>query len=379
MQFTMRTSKPFCSSPFRVPRSEQFSRRARILHCAAIASLVALFNAYGAFAHPHRDPAQRAAPFSISTVTIVLPPKLMAAHPATLAVFGVDGKLAPGISVALSDGESVTTDRTGRAQFTAPATATYLLAQAEGVTTTALIDPASGASEPPSVTIPRFVSLRENFWVCGPGLQGGAVADNVAINAHPALVLAASPECLATIAPPGVDPGPASVAVAAPGVRWTASTTFVSLSYQAPRAALKPGAKGRLTIAAHGSTVKLFLVVENTSPDVLQFLRGDVQRVRTSGGANNSASIEVRAIRSGNFDFHARIVPLPDPASAARYLQAAAPFASRDQRRRIEKLAALLARRPHDIDSERREIARLLARAVPGDFRTLVAAAFSAL
>ncbi|MDE3169779.1 MAG: hypothetical protein KGL75_06525 [Acidobacteriota bacterium] len=318
-------------------------------------------------------------PFPTASVTIVLPPKLMATHPATLAVFGLDGKLAPGISVALSDGESVTTDPTGRAHFTAPATANYLLAQAEGVTAAALIDPASGASEPQSVTIPAFVSLRENFWICGPGLQGDAEADTVSIDAHPALALAASPECLVTIAPPGVEPGPASVTVAAPGVRWTASTTFVSLSYEAPHPALQPGEKGRLTVAAHGSSAKLSLVLENTSPDVLQFVRGDVQQLRTSGGANNSASIEVQTIRSGNFDFHARIVPLPDPAIAARYLQAAAPFASRDQRRRIEKLAARVARRPRNLDSERREISGILAQAVPGDFRTLLAAAFSAL
>ncbi len=325
-------------------------------------------------------PAQiQAEPFSTAAVTIVLPPKLMAAHPATLAVFGFDGKLVPAISVALSDGESVTTDRTGRAHFTAPAASTFLLAQAEGTTTAALIDPASGASEQKAVTIPPFVSLRETFWVCGPGLQGDATADTIAINSHPALVLAASPECLASIAPPGTPPGPASISVSAPGVHWTASTIFISLDFEAPHPALQPGQKARLVIRAHGSPAKLNLIAENTSPDVLRFVRGDVQQVRTSGGANNFAAVEVQANRSGKFTFRARIVPPPDPAIAARYLQAAATYATRGQRRQIQKIAARLSRRPRNVQAERRALARILAQSIPGDFRTLLAAAYSAL
>lgn len=364
---------------FRVPHSERSLRRVRILSFAALAVLVAIsFPARSALGHPRGAPAQ-ALPFATSSFTIVLPPRLMAAHPATLAVFGLDGKLAPGVSVALSDGESITTDRTGRAHFTAPASAKYLLAQVAGATAAALIDPAAGASEPQSVTAPPFVSLRESFWLCGPGLQGDASADSLTIDAHPALVLAASPECLSTIAPPGIEPGAASISVSAPGVRWTASTIFIALSYEPPRQPLKPGQKGRLTVIARGTTAKLILLIENTSPDMLRFLAGDVQQVRTRGGANNSASIESQAIRSGTFSFHARIVPPPDPSIAARYLEAAAPLASRDQRRPIEKLAARLRRRPRNVDSERRQLTRLLADAAPGDFRTLLAAAASAL
>lgn len=363
---------------FRVSHSERCLRRVRILWFAA-SVIVLSFAVRSTSAHP-RHAQMQATPFPASAITIVLAPRLMAAHPATLAVFGVDGKLASGISVALSDGESVTTDHTGRAHFTAPATATFLLAQAQGATAYALIDPATGASEPKSVTLPPFVSIRESFWLCGPGLQGDATADTVTIVSRTSLVLAASPECLATIAPPEIEPGAASISVTAPGVHWTASTTFVSLSFEGPHPALKPTRKGRLNVRALGTSAKLNLVVENTSLDVLQFIRGDVQQVRTSGGANNSASIEVQAIRSGDFSFHARIIPPPDPAIAARYLQAAAPLApSRDSLRQVKKLAGRLAHLPLNVDSERRDLARLLNQTVPGNFRTLLAAAFSAL
>lgn len=368
----------------RVPHPSRRMRRVQMLNCAAFVSLLALALALGSASARAILAQTQAVPFSASAVTIVLPPKLMAAHPATLAVFGVDGKLAPAISVALSDGESVTTDRTGRAHFTAPASAKYLLAQAQGTIAATLIDPASGASEPKSAAVPPFVSLRESFWICGPGLQGDAAADSIAIDSHPALVLAASPECLATIAPPGVAAGPASIDVSAPGVHWIASTTLVSLAFAAPHPALQPTQTGSLAIRVRGSAAKLDLAVENTSPDVLRFVRGDVQQIRTSGGVNNFTAVAVRANRSGDFTFRVRVVPPPDPSIAARYLEAASSFvppgeSSSSQRRQIEKLAHRLSHHPRNIDSERRDLARLLDQAAPGDNRTLLAAAYSAL
>src|SRR6202041_2223846 len=58
---------------------------------------------------------------SVSTtwaVSIVLPPKLVAGKPATLAVLGVDGRLAEGIAVTIGESLHLKTDKTGRATFT---------------------------------------------------------------------------------------------------------------------------------------------------------------------------------------------------------------------------------------------------------------------
>src|SRR5277367_3536546 len=145
------------------------------------------------------------------TVKIVLPPRLMAGHPATLAVLGVDGKLAPGAMVTLGDGQTLTTDRTGRAVFTVPATGDYLLARGSGASVAALIDPATGASEPKETTLPPIVSTRDRFWICSAGLRGDADANRVTINGEPALVLAASPECLVALPNPRVTPGAATI------------------------------------------------------------------------------------------------------------------------------------------------------------------------
>src|SRR5215469_18810186 len=65
-------------------------------------------------------------------VNIVLPPRLVAGERATLATFGVDGKLAPHISVDLSTGDKVETDTTGRAVFVVPKTGPILIARAAG-------------------------------------------------------------------------------------------------------------------------------------------------------------------------------------------------------------------------------------------------------
>src|SRR6202789_1037136 len=48
-------------------------------------------------------------------VSIVLPPKLVAGKMATLAVLGVDGRLAEGITVSSGGTAELETDQTGRA------------------------------------------------------------------------------------------------------------------------------------------------------------------------------------------------------------------------------------------------------------------------
>jgi hypothetical protein len=312
-------------------------------------------------------------------VTIVLPPKLMAGHPATLAVVGVDGRLAPGVSVELSHGQTVTTDRTGRAVFQAPATGEYVLAQGSDTEAATLIDPAVAQSEPSAVALPGLVSLHDRFWVCAAGLRGNAEEDSVKINGQPALVLASSPICLVVLAGPSAQPGPAALFVEAPGVQWSATTILVSLEFVPPNPPLNPGQQGELVIRAHGSSEKLQVVVQNGTPGVLRFMRGDSQGLVTGGGAENFATVKVQAISSGDFSFSARMVAAPDLPSAERYLRAAVPLAPKDSERRLAELARRLSEHPQDISTVRTKIERLAQGAMPGDFRTLLDAAEAAL
>jgi hypothetical protein len=309
----------------------------------------------------------------------VLPPRLMAGHPATLAVLGADGKLASGVTVDLGNGQTVTTDRTGRALFNVPALGDYLLAKAPGATVATLVDPAVEASEPQVNTLPAVVSMRDRFWICGAGLRGEADANSVNIDGQPAVVLAASPECLVVLPGPTAKPGPVSISVEAPGVKWSVTTTLVSLEFEAPNPALQPGHKGQLIVRVRGSSEKLGLVVQNRTPTVLRFLRGDEQSVVTDGSSKNFAAITVQAVTSGDFAFRARLVSSPDPATAARYLLAAERLAPKELQREILDLSQRLEHHPRSLHKVRADLDQIVAKTPVGDLRILMDAARESL
>jgi hypothetical protein len=327
---------------------------------------------------PPQAPAE-ADPYTTWTVTIVLPPRLMAGHPATLAVLGVDGKLAAGVTVTVGDDQTVTTDRTGRALFSVPASGEYLVAKGSGASVAALIDPAEAASEPKETTLPEFVSVRDRFWICGPGLRGDADANAVRINDEPALVLAASPECLVALPGTKATPGPGAISVAGPGTRATAKTTLVALGFDAPEPGLLPERKSRLNVRVSGSDQKLRIVVENKTPGVLRFVHGETQELLTRGGPQNAATLDVLAIRTGDFSFRARLLPAPDMAVAQRYLQAAAAAAPKEIQSDIRNASRRLKRHPRDLQVVRAELGQILTQTISGDFRTLLSSAWEAL
>ena len=312
-----------------------------------------------------------------SAVTIVLPPRVVAGQPATLAVLGVDGRLASGVNVNLGR-ESVTTDRTGRASFTAPEGG-VVLAKASGVSVAALVDPPATAGSPLAIRMAPVVSLRDRFSLCGAAFAGDANANRVKINGQPALVLAASPECLVVLPRPNAQPGPATISVESPKGQWSAPTSLVSLAFEAPNPPLRPAKKSQMRVRVQGSGSKLQLLVENTTPGVLQFLSGDLQEVVTGGGPQNFALLKVETIRAGDFSFHARLLPAPDPPAARRYLAAAALLAPHNLQGKIRHLAGRLSGSPHNSQAVRRELDQLAPNTGPGDFRTLLDAARAAL
>lgn len=347
----------------------RFRARIRVttLNVAGLAGLVSII--------PAKTPAQSATTNAWSVV-IVLPPKVVAGHPATLAVFGVDGKLAAGVTVELGKDERVTTDTTGRADFTvAHDIGGVIIAKASGSSAAALVDPAGRAEAAAKISVPPFVSIKDRFAICGGNFRGDADANHVRINDDAALVLASSSECLVVLPGPRVIPGAAKISIEAAGEQIDATTTLVSLHYEAPQPPLTPEKKSRLAVAVQGTEAPLELTVENQTPGVLRFLRGDAQELRSSGGAQNSASVEVLAIRSGDFSFRSRLQPALDPAAAGRYLEAAAPLAQKDLQRRLKNYAERLARHPNDSMKIRREVEKIATGTIEGDLRTLLQAA----
>lgn len=310
-------------------------------------------------------------------VEIVLPARLVAGQPATLATLDANHKLAGHVAVELGNGQHIRTDATGRANFTAPA-AGVLLAKAVGTSTAALIDSEAAGDAQQELAVPLFAALHNSFNICGGGFQGNAEANRVEINDQPVLVLAASPECLVVVSEPKTATGTAKILAEGPRARPT-EITFISLDFDPPQPPLTPGKKSWLTVHARGSNERLRILVENQAPDVLQFEKGDAQALTTSGGADNVAQIKVEVLRSGDFAFHARLLPAPDTKAARRFLEAAEPMAVADMQHSLKNIEDQLSRHPRDAEKVRDELEKMLPLANPGDLRTLLQAAFAAL
>jgi hypothetical protein len=314
-------------------------------------------------------------------VTIVLPPKVVAGGPATLAILGADGRLAPNVTVAIGEGQSLKTDATGRAFFTAPATPGVLFAEASGASAVALIDeaPAPNAQAgKEDLSVAAVISLRDRFPICGGGFRGDADANRVTMNGDRALIVASSPECLVVLPSPRATPGIAKLAVDSSGTQRNATTTLVSLQFEAPQNAPVPGRKSELTVHVEGSDAPLDLTIQNETPGVLEFLKGDTQEVRTTGGSRNIAQVQISAVRSGDYSFNAKLIPSPDISAAAQYLRAAVPLAPKALQHRVSDAAGRVATHPKDREKVRQDLEKMISTTIPGRFRTLLEAARAA-
>jgi hypothetical protein len=318
-------------------------------------------------------------------VTIILPPKLVAGRPATLAVLGVDGRLAEGITVDLGSHSGINvrvkTDKTGRAVFLAPTDTSVLIAKASGAAAAALIDPPLAPnSTRNAISLALVVSRIDALPICGGAFHGEADANHVKLNDDPALVLTASPECLVILPGPRAEPGPANVSIeTGENSPYTGTTNLVALHFDPPNPPLVPEKKSTLVLHAQGANAPIRILVENKTPGVLHFVHADSQEVLTSGGAQNAATIQIQTLSTGDFSFHARILQDPDPETACRYLEAARPLATKDLQNQIHNLVKQLAHNPRDTRKVSAELQKILSYTIAGDFRTLLESARAAL
>src|SRR5271170_48557 len=187
-------------------RSRRYSRAiSRLLFSfSLIASAIGAAGLF--FLLPFLSQAQSIANATWS-VTIVLPPIAVAGHPATLAVFGADGRLASGVTVDTGRGQRVTTDSTGQATFNVPSDGSFVLAKSSGAASAALVDADAPDENPQKIDVAAVISLRDRFSICGGAFRGDAEANRVKINGERALILAASPECLVVLPGPKASPG----------------------------------------------------------------------------------------------------------------------------------------------------------------------------
>jgi len=262
--------------------------------------------------------AQPPGPPAAGARILLLPRKLVSGERATLAVLDLGGRLTPGVTVNFSNGDTLTTDASGRALFVAPLTTGTIYASIEGragrVSST-VVSPAESPTSSMEVELsPRVVSLSDRLEVSGHGFCGEADSNRVMMGGLPGLVIAASPASLSMVPSPEQAPGPASVDITCGQKKVLPFTVvFVNLELEANNAPLAPGERRDVVVRIKGSTAKLRLEARNLAPDVAELQGGGkTQRVMSTAGAENVAKFELIGKTKGSFVISIRLVAVPE-------------------------------------------------------------------
>jgi hypothetical protein len=290
----------------------RIGRRACVCWC--VLTIVAIVGAAQAGAQNSPEPPPR-----IPT-QIILPQKLVASAPATLAVVDVDGLLVPKVTVEISGGQRVITDASGRAAFNAPKNSGMMAAQIspQGITAYAFVlapSPAAatlGTPAPAStvriLSYPKFLSKSDKFAMSGVGFRGEADTNRVFLGDQQSFVLASSPVSLVVFPGAHVSAGGTSLSVTIAGKGSVSiPVSVVQLDVMDSAVPTNAGARGTLAVHARGTEVPLAIEVVNKSPDVVQFPQGAVQRLTTSGGKNNFAQVTTKSLKEGDYVVTARL------------------------------------------------------------------------
>lgn len=266
--------------------------------------------------------AAQQAPAASGARILLLPHRLVAGERATLAVLDVGGRLTPGVKVLFSNGDTVTTDATGRALFVAPLNTGKIYAGIEGrsgrVSSTILAGTDVPSANEAVTEAPHIVSISDRFEFLGQGFCGDADANHVTIAGLPGLVLASSPAALTVLPPTDMDPGP-SVVKASCGQKSAAAfaVIFVQLELEASGAPIAPGEHRTLSVRVSGTTAKVGLEARNLAPEVAELTGGTAVKQQSSGGADNTAKFELVGKKHGSFTVSIRLLaPLSAPRPA---------------------------------------------------------------
>ncbi len=227
-------------------------------------------------------------------------------------------------------------------------------------------------------SVPAWISLHDVFSIQGTGFRGDADADLVRIAGKQALVLAASPVSLVLLANPQTEPGTAALVLQTGTGEVTASVALVGIALQPDLSSLVHGQHATLQIRALGTEQARDIQIRNLAPDVLRLHGGNFQKLRTSGGAENIAQLDVQARREGDSSLDVRIIPPlqpPDIDAARAFLSAAAPHAGGDAQRRISGWARRLGAAPPDTLGIPADIEKELNRAKNAEEAALLRAA----
>lgn len=318
--------------------------------------------------------------------TIVLPLELAAGQPATLAVLGPDGRIAPGVKLVLSSGEVLTTDESGRAHFLQPTGAGIMYARIEGTQMREAADVMPQAESSVGLQIsrmPRFAALQDHFSISGRGFQGDADQNRVKMSDQRILILASSPLQLIAVPPAKSVPGPSSLLIMEGTTEISVNLSLIDLAtedFDSPR--IRRGKKASVRVHALGTAEPVDLLVQNLTPEVVEFPHGNEQRVSTAGGADNSAAVLLKSIARGSYSFRVSLEDTSmgvDAPVARDFLETAAKIAEPDASSRVAAVLRELRSGRVDAVKLRQELDGILAQGGSEDFQALIRGARRAL
>jgi lysylphosphatidylglycerol synthetase-like protein (DUF2156 family) len=246
---------------------------------------------------------------------IILAPKLVIGTPSMLAVLDSRGRLMPKVEVEISGGQKTVTDVTGRALFIAANQPGPMTAKIASLGITAATNVVSaenlsaGASSLIVRTFPRVMTQHDRFVLEGTGFRNPADSNHITLTGEPCLVVASSPVALVVLPGPHVAVGEAQLKIAAEGANaGPFPVSVVALEFSGPASAVDAGSTGKLILHARGTDLPLIVEIRNGSPKVIRLAQGNVQRVETSGGADNIAPVDVNFMTDGNYFVSARLI-----------------------------------------------------------------------
>jgi hypothetical protein len=308
---------------------------------------------------------------------IIMPPRVVAGAEGTLAVLDSLGRLVPNVAVELSGGQKTSTDVTGRAVFRAPDSPGTLHAAISGHNIAASAEVVSAeangpddsregaASGPHVVSYPHTLAIRDRFTLEGSGFRAEADSNRVFLNGDQCLVVASSPVSLVVLPGAHTSVGDSTLHVTVAGAdAGQFSVSVALLEFSGPSEAVDAGSTGELLVRARGTTRPLLLEIRNGSPAVIQLAKGNVQRLKTSGGGENVAPVGVKFVTGGNYSVSARLISeagdVPDLESARKRLAEAREIAPSDWSARIDEILSKIDRAPRDLPQIRAELRVML-------------------
>jgi hypothetical protein len=159
------------------------------------------------------------------------------------------------------------------------------------------------------LSYPHVIAIHDRFTLEGSGFRGAADSNHVYLNDVPCLVVASSPVSIVVLPGPRVPVGDVNLQVTVTGMdAGNFPVSIVLLEFTGPAEAVNAGSSGKLILHAHGTTEPLMLEVRNGSPGVIQLSKGNLQRLKTSGGDENIAPVDVKFLTGGNYSVTARLI-----------------------------------------------------------------------